>query len=130
MGRGAQRNEEFWPKAKITHAPGAGATTHRMAEEDVHSSKCALEFREFGREVGDGEGLRRFSMPRLVHRIAIETGGGEGFAETKQHFFRAAGSMSKQRLGMRPRCCGKNSKRGCVWSQHYFFDANARLNPM
>src|SRR5439155_19794846 len=30
--------------------------------------------------------------------------------------------------GMRTRRCGENSKRGCVGSQHYFFDADARLD--
>ena len=29
---------------------------------------------------------------------------------------------------MRTRRCGDNSKRGCVCRQHYFFDADARLD--
>lgn len=36
--------------------------------------------------------------------------------------------MSEQRNRMRARRCGEKSKRGCVCSQHYFFDADARLN--
>src|ERR1041385_8272042 len=110
------------------HPPAASATTHRMPDEDVHPSKCALDFREYDPEVGKGAGLRRFSMPRLIHRIAIKTSGGECFAETKQHFFRAAGSMCEHRLGMRTWRRGENSKRGCVGRQHYFFDPNAGLD--
>ena len=36
--------------------------------------------------------------------------------------------MSEERNGMRTRRCGEKSKRGCVCSQHYFFDANARVD--
>jgi hypothetical protein len=67
-------------------------------------------------------------MSRLIHRITIETGCGKGFPQTKQHFFRAAGSMREHRLTTRTRRCGKNSKRRRVGRQHYFFNANARLN--
>src|SRR5580692_7533683 len=36
--------------------------------------------------------------------------------------------MREERDEMRPRRCGEKSNRGCVWSQHCFFDANARVN--
>src|SRR5881296_2018346 len=36
--------------------------------------------------------------------------------------------MSQQRNRMRALRCGEKSKRGCVCSQHYFFDADARLD--
>ena len=36
--------------------------------------------------------------------------------------------MSEERNGMRTRRCGENSERGRVCSQHYFFDADARLD--
>ena len=83
LRRGAHSDKEFWPKAKITHTPGASATTHRMADKDIHPAQRALNFPEFAPEIDDGEGSWRFSMSRLVHGIAIETGGGKGFAATK-----------------------------------------------
>jgi hypothetical protein len=54
--------------------------------------------------------------------------GGERLAETKDIFFRAGSSMGEQCNGMRTRRCGEKSKRGCVCGQHYFFDADARLD--
>ena len=128
LGRDADPNKELWAKSRFTHAPSANATAHRMADEDVHRSKCPLKLPEIEQEVGEGARLRRFSISRLIHGIAIKTSGGERLAETKEHFFRAAVSMSEERNGMRTRRCGEKSKRGCVCSQHYFFDADARLN--
>jgi hypothetical protein len=58
--------------------------------------------------------MRRFSMSRLIHGIALNTSGSERLAETKQHFFRAGGSMSQERNGMRAGRRGEKSKRGCV----------------
>src|SRR5262249_35287959 len=101
---------------------------HRMPGEDVHRSKCALTLLEMEQDVGEGPRLRRFSISRLIHGVAIKTSGGERLAETKEHFFRAAVSMSEERNGMRAGRCGEKSKRGCVCRQHYFFDANARLD--
>src|SRR5438093_11298589 len=99
-----------------------------MADEDVHRSKCPLNLLGLEQEIGEGERLRRFAKSRLIHRIAIKTSGGERLAETKQHFFRGEVSMSQERNGMRTRRCGEKSNRGCVCSQHYFFDADARLD--
>ena len=62
FGVGTESDEELWPKTEITHAPGASATTHRMADKDVHPTKCAFKFRDFCLEIGEGQGLRRFSM--------------------------------------------------------------------
>jgi hypothetical protein len=67
-------------------------------------------------------------MSHLIHRIAIETSGGECLAKTKEHLFRAAASMSEECNRMRTWHCGEKSKRGSVCSQHYFFDADARLD--
>jgi len=36
--------------------------------------------------------------------------------------------MSEERNGMRTRRCGEKSNRGGVCSQHYFFNANPRLD--
>ena len=138
LDRGADPNEELWPKSIFMHAPLTSATTHRMADEDVHRSKCPLKLPGLEQDVGgpaplsidvpEGARLRRFSMSRLIHRIAIKTSGGERLAETKAIFFRAGGSMSEQRNRMRTRRCGENSKRGCVCCQHYFFHADARFD--
>jgi hypothetical protein len=46
--------------------------------------------------------------------MALKISGGERLAETKQHFFRVAVSMSEQRNRMRAGRRGENSKRGCV----------------
>jgi hypothetical protein len=54
-----------------------------MADEDVHHSKCPLKLLGLAQEVGEGARLRRFSMSRLIHGIALKTSGGERFAETK-----------------------------------------------
>ena len=70
----------------------------------------------------------RFSISRLIHGIAIKTSGGQRLSEKKEHFFRAAISMSEEGNWMRTRSCREKSKRGCVCSQHYFFDAYARLD--
>jgi hypothetical protein len=121
-------NNEFWAKFPFTHAPGTHVTAHRMADEDVHRSKCPLKLLGLEQKIGEGERLRRFAKSRLIHRIAIKTSGGERLAETKEHFFRAAVAMSEERNGMRTRRCGENSKRGCVCRQHYFFDANPRID--
>ena len=86
MSGGIDCNEELWPKAVFTHTPGATATTHGVPDKDVHLSKSTLEFSEFEPDVGEGIALWRFSVTRLIHGIAIETSGGEGFAETKQIF--------------------------------------------
>src|SRR5262245_10896647 len=99
-----------------------------MADEDIHRSKRPRRLLQTEHDVGERAGLWRFSLSRLIHGIAIKTSRGECFAEAKQHFFRAAASMSKQHLWMRTRRRGEKSKRGCVCSQHYFFDANARLD--
>ena len=112
----------------FTHAPLANATAHRMAGEDVHLSKCPLKLLGLKHEVGDGTSSRRFSISRLIHGIGIKTSGGERLAETKQHLFRAAVSMSEERNGMRTRRYGANSKRGCVPSQHYLFEADPWLD--
>ena len=130
LGREADPNKKLGAKFPFTHAPSAHTTAHRMADEDVHPSKYPLQFLRLEPEVGVRERLRRFAKSRLIHRIAIKTSGGERLAKTKEHFFRAAVSMSEQRNGMGTRRRGEKSKRGCVCSQHYFFDANARLNPM
>ena len=87
LDRGADPNKELWAKSRFNHAPAADATAHRMADEDVHLSKCALALLEMVQDVGEGAGLRRFSKSRLIHGIAIKTSGGECFAETKEHFF-------------------------------------------
>lgn len=121
-------NEELWSKSIFTDAPGAKATAKRMADEDVHCSKRPRKLLEIEHHVRDGPGLRRFAMSRVIHGIAIKTSGGERFAEAKEHFFRPGASMGEKRNGMRTRRCRKKSKRGCVCSQHYFFDANARLD--
>src|SRR5262245_27081339 len=99
-----------------------------MTDEDVHRSERPLGLHEIEPDGGAGARLRRCSIPRLIHAVAIKTSGGECLAKTKEHFFRAAVSMSQQRNGMRTRRCGEKSKRGRVWSQHYFFDANSRLD--
>ena len=125
---GFERNEELWSKAEFTHAPRASATTQRMADEDVHPSQCPLQLLGPEQEVGEGERLRRFAKSRLIHRIAIKTSGAERLAKSKEHFFRAAVSMSEQRNRMWTRRRGEKSKRGCVCRQHYFFDANARVD--
>ena len=83
-----------------------------MADEDIHRSMCPLKLLEIELEVGDGVGLWRLSVSRLIHGIALKTSGGERFAETKEIFFRAGGSMSQQRDWMRTRRCGEKSERG------------------
>src|SRR4051812_6333245 len=128
MGGRIYPNEEFWPKAVLTHAPAASATAHGMTDKNVHASQCTLKLSEFEQDVGEGVALRRFSMSRLIHGIAIKTSGGERFAETKHILLRAGASMSEERNGMRARRCGEKSKRGCVCRQHYFLNANARVN--
>src|SRR5262249_17882829 len=99
-----------------------------MADEDVHRSKCPLKLPGLVEDVGERTRLRRFSMPRLIHRITIETGGGERLAETKEILLRAGCAMGEQRDRMRARRRGGKSKRGRVRGQHYLFDANARLD--
>src|SRR5581483_9830459 len=116
--RGADPNEELWAKSRFTHTPGANATAHRMADEDVHRSKCPISLPKIEIDVGLGTRLRRFSKSRQIHGVALETSGGELLAETKQHFFRAAISMSEQRNRMRAGRCGENSKRGGVCGEH------------
>ena len=71
-------NKELWPKSRFTYAPSANAITHRMADEDVHRSKCPLSLLEIEQDVGDGAGLRRFSKSCLIHGIALKTSGGAG----------------------------------------------------
>src|SRR5207247_4511354 len=121
-------NKELWAKFPFTHAPSAQFTAHRMAAEDVHRSKCPLQLLGLEPEVGEGARLRRFAKSRLIHRIAIKTSGGERLAKTKEHFFRGEVSMSEEHNGMRTRRCGEKSKRRCVCRQHYFFDADARVD--
>src|SRR4051794_15058737 len=99
-----------------------------MPDEDVHHSKCALTLLEMEQDVSQGPRPRRFSISRLIHGIAIKASGGECFAKTKQHLFRAAVSVSEECNGMRTRRRGEKSKRGCVCGQHHFFHANARVN--
>src|SRR6185369_12976652 len=73
---------------------------------------------------------------RRIHGITIKTSSGKRLTVTKHHLFRTAVSVSEQRPWMRGVCnaggrvrrCGKNSQRRCVRSQHYFFDANTRLD--
>src|SRR4051812_41213727 len=101
-----------------------------MADEDVHRSKCPLGLHEVIPDVGAGARLRRLSISRLIHGIAIKASGGERLGETKEHFFRAAVSMSEEGNGMRTRRFGEKPQRRCVCSQHYFLDADARLNHM
>src|SRR5262249_13160969 len=106
LDRLADPNEELWPKSIFSHAPLTIATTHRMADEDVHRANGPLKRPGLEQDVGgpaplsidvpDGARLRRFSMSRLIHRIAIKTSGGERLAETKEILFRAGGSMSQQ----------------------------------
>src|SRR6185295_18529589 len=72
--------------------------------------------------------LTRFAMSRLIDRIAIEPGGGERLAETKEVLFGACCSMSQQRDGMRPRRCGGESNRRRVSGQHHVFNTDARLD--
>src|SRR4051812_1334160 len=99
-----------------------------MADEDTHRSMCPLKLLELEHEGGGRQRSRRFSMSRLIHRIAIKISGGERLAETKEIFFRTSCSMSQERNRMRPRRCGGKSNRGCVSSQHHFFNADARLD--
>src|ERR1043165_2054021 len=99
-----------------------------MANEDVHRSMCPLKLLDIEHEVGGKQRMRRFSMSRLIHRIAIKTSGGECLTKAKHIFFRAGCSMSQQRNRMRSRCCWGKSNCGRVSSQHFFLDANARLN--
>ena len=129
----ADPDKKLGPKSRFTHAPRAPGSSHRMADENVHLSKCPLKLLEM--EAAPmlrrfSPSLRRFSITRLIHGIAIKTSSGERLAVAKERFFRAAVSMSEKHNGMRTRRCGEKSKRGRVCSQHYFFDANARLNPM
>src|SRR6185503_2561446 len=107
-------NKELWAKFPFTHAPGAQFTAHRLADEDVHRSKCPLQLPGLEPEVGEGARLRRFAKSRLIHRIAIKTSGGERLAKTKEHFFRGEVSMSQERNGMRPGRRWEKSKRGRV----------------
>src|SRR5215213_7386918 len=99
-----------------------------MADEEIHPSMCPLKLQEIEHEAVKKHRLRRFSMSRMIHRIAIRTSGGERLAEKEEVFFRAGGSMREERDGMRTRRCGGKPNRGCVSSQHYFFDAAARLD--
>src|SRR5687767_14633173 len=99
-----------------------------MADEDVHRSMCPLKLLEIEQEVGGKQRVRRLSKSRLIHRIAIKTSGGQRLAETKEIFFGTGCTMSQQSNGTRTRHCGEKSNRGCVSSQHYFFDADARLD--
>jgi hypothetical protein len=55
-----------------------------LADEHVHLSKCPLGLHEIVPHVGAGAGLRRFSIPGLIHGIALKTGSGERLAETKE----------------------------------------------
>ena len=87
LGREADPNKKLGVKSRFTHAPRANGSSHRMADEDVHLSKCPLKLLEFEVDVGEGARLRRFSISRLIHGIAIKTSGGERLAETKAHFF-------------------------------------------
>src|SRR6185436_14736713 len=102
-----------------------------MANEDVHLSKCPLIFPKIEAAPSlrrFSPSLRRFSISGLIHGIAIETSDGEGLAVAKERLFRAAVSMSEERNGMRAGSCGEKSKRRCVCGQHYFLDADARLD--
>ena len=45
-GRVADPNKKLGAKSRFTHAPRASSTTHRMADEDVHLSKCPLGLQE------------------------------------------------------------------------------------
>ena len=128
LGRVADPDKKPGAKSGFTHAPGACSTAHGMTDEDIHRAKCPLGLHEIAANGGAGARLRRLAIPRLIHGIAIKTSGGERFAETKEHFFRASASMSEERNGMRTRRCGEKSKRGCVCSQHYLFNADARLD--
>src|SRR5262245_1807710 len=128
LARAPDPNKKPGAKSGFTHAPRASSTPHRMADENVHRSQRPLGLDEMEPDVGAGARLRRCSISRLIHGIAIKTSGGERLADTKEHFFRAAVSMSEERHGMRARRCGEKSKCGCVCSQHYFFDADARLD--
>src|SRR4051812_1157097 len=128
LTRSADPNKKSGAKSGFTHAPRASSTTHRMPDEDIHRSQFQLGLLEMEPHVGAGARLRRCSISRLIHGIAIETSGGERLAETKQHFFRAAVSMSQKRNGMLTRRGGGKSKRGGVCCQHYFFYAEAPLN--
>src|ERR1044072_4765870 len=126
--RGTDPNKELGAKSRFAHGPCANATAHRMSDEDVYRSKCALTLLEVEQDICEGPRSRRFSISRLIHGKAMKASSGECFAETKQHLFRAAVSVSEKRNGMRTRRCGEKSKRGGVCSQHYFFDANACLD--
>ena len=88
-GRVADPNKELGAKPRFTHAPRASSTTHRISDEDVHHSKCPLGLQEIEPAVGEGAELRRFSISRLIHGIAIKTSGGERLTETKSISFEA-----------------------------------------
>ena len=99
-----------------------------MADKNVHRPKRPISLPEIEIDVGQRARVRRFSISRQIHGIAIKTSGGERLAETKEHFFRAAVTMGEERNGMWAGRCGENSKCGCICSQHYFFDADTRLD--
>jgi hypothetical protein len=127
-GRVADPDKQFGAKSRLTHAPGASSTTHRIADEDVYLSKCPRGFQKTASAVGEGAGLRRLSIPRLIHGIAVKTCGGERLAETKEHFFRGTASVREECNGMRTGRRGGKSKGRCVRRQHDCFDADARLD--
>src|SRR5207302_4236864 len=95
--RVAHTNKKPWAKSRFAHAPRANASSHRMADEDVHRSKCPHGLQEAEPAVGEGARLRRLSTSRLIHGIAIETSGGERLAETKAHFLRGTVPVSEKR---------------------------------
>lgn len=128
LDRRADPNKEPGVKSIFRYAPLTNAAAHRVADIDVHGSKRPLELFGLKDEVTDRARLRRFSMSRLVHGIAIKTSGGERFAKTEQIFFRADASMSEEHLCMGTGGCGQNSQRRRVCSQHYFVDANSRVD--
>jgi hypothetical protein len=58
-----------------------------MTDEDVHRSKCPHGLHEIEPDGGAGARLRRFSISRLIHAVAIKTSGGERLAKTKDISF-------------------------------------------
>src|SRR4051812_26149603 len=116
LTRAADANKQRGAESGLPHAPGARSTPHRMADEDVHFSKRLRGLQKMKLHVGARARLRRFTISRLIHGIAIKTSGSERLAQTKHHLFRAAVSMSQERNGMRTRRGRENSKGRCVCS--------------
>src|SRR5215204_4736963 len=77
LGRATDPNKKFGAKSGFTHAPRTSSTAHRMADEDIHRSQHPLGLTEMKPDIWTGARLRRCSISRLIHGVAIKTGGGE-----------------------------------------------------